>query len=276
MAEMLSDHAIGVTGLILGIVGILASYYFYLKAREKVDLRYSLNHRPILRQRKDSPQRISFMLNGVLIEKLSRCDVVVWNRGSRTLAGSDISPSDPLAVSFPAGVAILDVNVYKQTRHSIQLSAAVRATERRVTIAFDYLDKGDGGAIEILYQQEEESGSGLHLTGSIRGLPEGPRRPSLRGLQLTFDDDDHEDGSDDDGDHDSRRGWVAPTIFITLLVLLTGLSYGLLSLTHPATVVLLTITSEALLVAVIFGTVGLYFWQRIRSANLPKFPDRDE
>lgn len=65
---MPSDHAIGVIGLILGVFGIVsgfaASYYFYLKAREKADLRYILNHRPILRQREDSPQRISFMLNG--------------------------------------------------------------------------------------------------------------------------------------------------------------------------------------------------------------------
>jgi hypothetical protein len=108
---MLSDHAIGIIGLVLGVVGILcgfaASYYFYLKAREKVDLRYILNHRPILRQREDSPQRISFMLNGVVVEKLNRCNVVVWNRGSRTLAGSDIVLSDPLAVSFSDGVSTL-------------------------------------------------------------------------------------------------------------------------------------------------------------------------
>jgi hypothetical protein len=77
MVGMLSDHAIGVIGLILGVVGILsgfaASYYFYLRAREKVDIRYILNHRPILRQRDDSPQRISFMLNGVVVERLNRC-----------------------------------------------------------------------------------------------------------------------------------------------------------------------------------------------------------
>lgn len=148
----------------------------------------------------------------------------------------------------------------------------------RVGITFDYLDEGDGGAIEILYQEDGDSSESTpKLTGAIRGLPEGPRRPSLKGIEWDADDDDGEDydAQDDNGSEDSRRGWLAPSGFVLLLVLLSGLSCWMIGLTHPITVVLLTVTGEVILLATIFGTLGLYVWQKFRSVKLPKFPDRE-
>jgi hypothetical protein len=173
-------------------------------------------------------------------------------------------------------VCILDVNVVQQTRGSIQFGAEVLAGTNRVGITFDYLDEGDGGAIEILYQEDNSNESTPKLTGSIRGLPEGPRRPSLEGIEWD-DDDSDEDGNAQDGNENenSQRAWLAPSGFVLLLVLLSGVSCWMIGLTHPITIVLLTVTGEVILLATIFETLGLYFWQKFRSVKLPKFPDRE-
>jgi hypothetical protein len=168
------------------------------------------------------------------------------------------------------------VNVVQRTRAAIQFNADILAGTNRVEITFDYLDEGDGGAIEILYREDDSGESTPKLTGSIRGLPEGPRRPSLEGIKWDDDDsDDDDDARDGNDNEDARRGWLAPTGFVLLLVVLSGLSSWLIGVTHPMTVVLLTLTGEVILLATIFGTLGLYFWQKFRSVKLPKFPDRE-
>jgi hypothetical protein len=62
-----SDHALAVIGLIVGVAGIavgfLTSFYFYLKAREKVDPRYLLSFEPLVSPSSGAMKDVSVLYN---------------------------------------------------------------------------------------------------------------------------------------------------------------------------------------------------------------------
>jgi hypothetical protein len=107
----MSDHAVAVLALIFGILGIPVSYYLYIKGKEKVDPRYILTYEPLLGETSDFGEHVSFLVNGEEVERLNRCVLAFWNKGSRTLRGSDIVHNDQARVVFSAGSRVLAARV---------------------------------------------------------------------------------------------------------------------------------------------------------------------
>jgi hypothetical protein len=126
------------------------------------------------------------------------------------------------------------------TRAAVGLNASIVENERAILIDFDYLDQGDGGMFEILYQ-----GNGTlipSVTGSIRGVPNGLRRPNLRGFTI-----DHGVATDEE----SRGGWKGLGVLFALLTILTVASVFVLSPGKPLSVILMTLSGLALLATVL-------------------------
>jgi hypothetical protein len=96
--DPMSDHALGVTGLVVGVVGIvigvLAAYYFYLKARERIDPRYLLRHEPLVDSSSGAMTNVSVLFKGATVTNLNRCLLVMWNRGNRVITRNAIAQND--------------------------------------------------------------------------------------------------------------------------------------------------------------------------------------
>lgn len=258
----MSDHALAVLAAVIGIAGILIgffiSYYFYVKGKERADPRYVWGYGPLLKGHQqykagDMTQHVSLLINGERVEDLNRCLLALWNKGSRTLRGSDIVDSDQTRVVFPAGSRVLDAGVIESTRQSIGFTAIIDETDRNVLIKFDFLDRGDGGLIQILYQGDPDLRP--EVTGSIRGVPEGVRM--LSGSIDFSDDTDEEDTS-------TWKGWL----LIVPLFLLAGSSSISFGFGYPLTVVLLTFLGEMLITFLAVRLFGTLFR---RSIDFPNF-----
>jgi hypothetical protein len=241
----MSDHALGVAGLILGIAGILigalTSYYFYMKSRERIEPRYLLQHEPLLGSSSGAMNEVTLLFKGQKITNLNRCLLLIWNRGSRTLSRSAVVDSDKVRVSLPEGSKVLGVGIAQSTRPAIGLTASVDEPATIVTVDFDFLDKGDGGVIEILYQGNPSLKP--KLVGSIRGVPQG-----LKSMLGTLSLDDEED----DDAKGTWNGWLPSLIALCLLAAGSITSFGI---SYPLTVVLLTVLAEVILVTVLFATL---------------------
>jgi hypothetical protein len=257
----MSDHALGVVGLIVGIVGILigllVSYYFYLKSRERIEPRYVLQHEPLLDSSSGAMAEVSLLFREEAITNLNRCLLFIWNSGSRTLLKSAIVDSDQLRVCLPEGSKALGVGVTKNTRQVIGLTASIDESKTVVPVGFDFLDKGDGGVVEILYQGDP--GSKPILAGSIIGAPNGLKSESSR-LYLDSEDDE-KDGT--------WKGWL---VGLAALLLFASGSTVLLGLSHPLTVVLLTLLSEGVLIVIVAETAPLAMQRTLGVPNVWKEP----
>ena len=152
----MSDHALTVISLVVGVAGVaagfLTSFYFYLKAREKIDPRYLLSFQPLVSQSSGAMKDVSVLYNDKKATNLNRCVLLIWNRGRKAIANDSVAERDRVRVRFPDGAKALGVGIRKSSRDAINLSALVDDDGSSVTINFDFLDQGDGGAIEILSQ----------------------------------------------------------------------------------------------------------------------------
>jgi len=257
----MSDHALGVTGLVVGLVGIvigvLTAYYFYLKAQERVDPRYLLQHEPLVDSSSGAMTDVSVLFKGVRVTNLNRCLLVIWNRGSRVITRDAIAQNDRVRVCFPEGVMALGAGVEWSSRPAVDLSAHVGDGGSTVIIDFAFLDADDGGVIEILYQGDPKASP--TVTGSIMGAPKGiqvvPR--------ITL-------GEPDEPEEEAEgwwKGWLITAVVLCSSVIISTVKLGP---TRLLSVVLYTLSAEFILAALLFGYLLLHLRRGLGSRNFWK------
>ena len=117
------------------------------------------------------PAKITILCHGTPVSGLTSSTIWIWNAGKKTVRGTDIVALDPLCLYFSGEV--LNVKIGKVSREAIQITATASEERRNmVHFAFEFLDPGDGGVLEVLH-----SGSAKipHWGGTVIGLPKGIR-----------------------------------------------------------------------------------------------------
>jgi hypothetical protein len=117
------------------------------------------------------PSDVAVLFRGDAVEQLTKTSIIFWNSGNRTIPGSDIVKDDPIRFEFTDKSRVLDVSVSKSTRSVNQIRALQVADHLNwVLIDFDFLDGGDGAAIEVLHTDAKLYPK---VAGTVRGIPKG-------------------------------------------------------------------------------------------------------
>jgi hypothetical protein len=159
--------------------------------------------------------------------------------------------NDQARIVFPADSRVLIAHVVESTRKSIGLTTVIDDADRAIVIKFDFLDRGDGGVIQIIYQGDPTARP--EITGSIRGVPEGIRMPVLGG-NLSFSDDINEDGF---------GSWMSSLALVVTLSVLAYCSSIFFGSGYPLTVVLLTLLGEVMIISLVGDLFGAFIRQSI-------------
>jgi hypothetical protein len=102
--------------------------------------------------------------------------VYVWNCGNVTLYNSDISTVDPLAFG-QSQIEILETAPAWSTRESINQKLMIDANKTKIFVQFDFLDPGDGIAIQFLADRSSDAPrwpDRLQAYGTVNGLNRAP------------------------------------------------------------------------------------------------------
>ena len=159
---------IGVLGI---VIGISASSVFYLLSRRRPSLAYDVETvRLISKQESDLPDRVTIRFDRRPVDRLSRTHVRIWNMGNTTVRGGDVVTEDNLRITLEQA-EFLAAQVVRATRKVNGFGVLTDAfPAKSVECQFDYLDPGDGVAIELVHTGEGEEPC---VRGSVRGLPRG-------------------------------------------------------------------------------------------------------
>lgn len=131
------------------IVFGFASVYFYLKSRRQKRPTFIVDTDVL--QTKTHP-RVNITFDGESIENLSRTRVVFYNAGQDAIRATDIPNNTFPSIGFDPSVRLFSVQVLAVSTSAIAFTATSRA-EPVVEIRFAFLNPGDGGVIEILYDR---------------------------------------------------------------------------------------------------------------------------
>lgn len=174
----------GVAGVVLGVAGLAFGIYSHSRNRVVSALWYATDedirldpHEPAAKRRTGLLGEVSVQYRGEPVSVVSRAYVGIMNRGTRTLRRDDHVAKDPLRITCRDGGIVLNAAVIKITRDANGLAVRPNPSREGISIDFDYLERNDGGVIEVLHTGGKGS---LHLEGSLMDVPSLSYRGQLR------------------------------------------------------------------------------------------------
>ncbi|WP_141441353.1 hypothetical protein [Vreelandella titanicae] len=159
---------IGLIGILLGAVGIFS--YRISKSIAKPSYQKS-SLRLIGREENNLPQEVVVTYKGMVVDRLTKTTLILWNNGTEVLDGKDVVQTDPLVIAFLEGDSILSYKILKQANSANKILVEKDSEKpNQLGIVFDYLNPNDGWILEILHDSESRY---PEVIGSIKGLPKG-------------------------------------------------------------------------------------------------------
>jgi hypothetical protein len=156
---------------VFGVIGISAAIWTYKSAKVGPRPVYQHSSIPLLGFIPSAlPSKVEIFYSKRRIDRITKTKVLIWNSGNQIVRGEDIVTTDPIVYKIPADNLILEASLFKTTRAVNNFQLALDEDKRNeVVLRFDYLDPGDGAAIEILHSYKSDGA----ISGTIRGVPRG-------------------------------------------------------------------------------------------------------
>ncbi|XUY28539.1 hypothetical protein RMR21_015595 [Agrobacterium sp. rho-8.1] len=168
MPSMLSDYfTLDYIGLTLGVLSGLFSIYTYVRTRERRNMSYKITdetivggHSPVMLD-----NRVEIRFDDMVIDRVTRTTLWIWNSGNRTINSSDIALNDRISIALPEGTQILQLTTMsKVSANAVRVDLL---TSSGVFPTFDFLDPNQGFKCEILHTAAENT---VSLNGTLKGI----------------------------------------------------------------------------------------------------------
>ncbi len=158
------NTSLAIAGLAASVVGIPTAYWLARRSRQKPHIDYALDFDTLLDpSRRRGGTGAVLTLGGRRLARLSRTYLAFWNERGDTVRGEDIVEADPLRLTLPTGDELLQARLLYTSRPQCELRITTEAGG--VSLAFDFLDQGDGGILEVIHQANTRP----EFKGTVRG-----------------------------------------------------------------------------------------------------------
>ncbi len=164
MYELLGQHWFSLVSLLLNV---MLAVVLYLKSRRTKEPRFAMRSNKLLGDPTSRLEALEVRYAGQRITNLTITRVAFWNNGKATIHGQDIAAADPLLLKMRGDCTVLDLQLLSVTNPVNQFTAKMTPDSSGVAVSFDYLDRGEGGIVQILHTGR--SSLDLTLAGTIKG-----------------------------------------------------------------------------------------------------------
>lgn len=154
---MLLEFIIGIFSLIVSIISLIIT----IKQKK---LQFNIFNNELVNNKKFTLSKIKFLYNETPVDKLTNSKIVFWNSSFHAIKKEDIPEAAHLAISLNEG-KIIEISVLKgdETANRVLLPYI---SETYATITFDYLNRKEGGIIQVMHTGNEDS---ISISGKIIG-----------------------------------------------------------------------------------------------------------
>ena len=151
LARFFGDPAVGLTGTLASIIGVLLAIYFYEAAVVRPDVTYYVNPIRASVVKAGVVSTLSVFHNNTKLESdVSAAQIAIWNRGKQSIRRGQVLK--PITLKVANGTAILEATIRRSSRDIVELELdRSRLSEGIVTVWWNILENGDGGIIQLIY-----------------------------------------------------------------------------------------------------------------------------
>lgn len=148
----------------LSILLTFVSIYLGRKSIEKKSIRVVFKSNELITNNQSNISKVKILFNSKAIDKLTVTQLTFWNNALPTIYNTDIIEAAPLSI-FSKNGKILEISVLKgeNTPNRIKVLPIDNTT---AYLTFDYLDKHEGGIIQIIHTGDSKS---IDITRKIKG-----------------------------------------------------------------------------------------------------------
>lgn len=156
--EYLKNNWLGILGLIVGLFGIVLSYFFFIFSQQMRE--------PVVISTKNfaifsSPEGLSSDKFAVvkkpeykeINKNIYVNEIAFWNKGRQSIKRENILKS--IYISYDKNVEIIDAFITESTRPEI-VNAIINQSSNNLNLDFDILEKNDGFKIQVIYVSENK------------------------------------------------------------------------------------------------------------------------
>ena len=108
--------------------------------------------------------KLNILYDGESIDRLTITKITFWNNSFPTINSADIIEAAPFSAFINNG-SILECSVLKGDNTPNRIDA-ILSEDNKVKISFDYLDRKEGGIIQVVHTGDEDS---IDITRKIKG-----------------------------------------------------------------------------------------------------------
>ena len=165
MFEYLLDNPLPAMSVIFGLTSLVIS----LIRRRKNDRIYFIEKTFLIFYRPKNVPKLKITYEDKEVETLSVSRILIFNDSERTIDKSDLKTIEPIKIHSENKIKIFETNVLHQSKKANNIR--IRQTnDSSIELDFDYLDKKEGGIIEIIHNNMGDRI--FELTGYVKSIKE--------------------------------------------------------------------------------------------------------
>ncbi|MFA5253694.1 MAG: hypothetical protein WC367_03360 [Methanoregula sp.] len=168
IASITSSPYFSVLNLVIAIGGIILAIFFYLRSTKNREPVYAIRTYNILEDYSSKMTGLSINYKAETVKDLSVSKIAFWNRGRETIKKSDIPSGDQLRIVAKTGQKILNAEIITPTNSPNKFEISTIEDHGLVRIGFEYLDKNQGGVIQIIHTGT--SSEDIAIEGTVMGF----------------------------------------------------------------------------------------------------------
>lgn len=147
----------------IAIITIGGFIIAYRSMPQKV-LKFYIINNELITSNKTILTKLDILYNGTPVNNLTVTKIVFWNNAFPTINAIDIVKASPLLISAKEG-SLLDVSIINGQQSSNCITTT-DIKDNKVSISFDYLDRKEGGIVQIIHTGNSYD---ISLSGKLKG-----------------------------------------------------------------------------------------------------------
>ncbi|AWL09499.1 hypothetical protein HME7025_01646 [Aquirufa nivalisilvae] len=171
------NPALNIISLLLGVAGILFSFYFYFKSKRSKIPTFAIRTINLIRDKIQKIDTVEILYSGEKVNNLSISKIAIWNDGKETINKTDVASNNPLKIKIKDNFKFLDAKVLYQKNDANDFIIQISTDRNFINIAFDYFDFEDGIVLELFHTGN--TSEDLYIDGKIKSVKSIIRRDSI-------------------------------------------------------------------------------------------------
>jgi len=154
----------------IALLGIILTVVFGFKSLKRKLPFVEIKSNNLINNFTSKYNGVKIDLNGFVCENLTSTKIIFWNKGRETITQNNIPSLDKIKIIPKDGIKIFSAEIIRVVNETNNFNLKSLNNFTEIEIDFDYIDKEEGVAIQVLHSGEGGENEDLIIKGSVMGF----------------------------------------------------------------------------------------------------------